>query len=502
MKPSAPFSPRPGGLFGQPPALQAQARFQQAWSLHQSGQFDQALALYEQVIQAAPKHADALHLAGVILLQKGDAQRAADLMTRALKIDRHNASMYNNRGAAYAELRSYDFALSNYTRAIEIEKDFANAYNNRGCVLIKLYRLEEAVADFDRAIALKPGYFEAHNNRGNALSELRRYDEARQSYEAAVALAPQSADAHWNLGMLCLRLGDFEPGWYHSEWRLQRWRELGWKDPYPGERWDGKQSLSGRTIMVYCEQGLGDTIQFCRYAPLLAQQGARVLLEVQPTLVPLLATLPDVTLVARGSQPPAYDLCCPLLSLPMLLHTDLHNIPEAFVPVATDAPRQQRWQSLLGPRTRARVGVAWSGNANHVDDYKRSMSLSTFVQVLCDEVEWISLHKDVRDSDRPTLGACPQIRDFASQQGDFLDAQAMCEQLDLVITVDTSLAHLAATMGKPVWVLLPHNADWRWLTDRVDSPWYPQVTLYRQDRPGDWPGLLARVRQDLQARFA
>lgn len=501
MKSPSSFAPRGPGLFGQPPAAQAQARFQQALAHHQNGQLAQALQLYEQVIALQPKHFDALHFAGVILLQSGQAQQAVSLMDRAVKIDRNHAAIHNNRGAAYAELKEYDFALSNYSRAIALDGAFANAYNNRGCALIKLNRHAEAIADFDKAIAIQAAYFEAFNNRGNALSELRRYTEARSSFEHAVELNPQSADAHWNLGMCALRLGDFEPGWLHSEWRLSRWRELGWKDEYAGTRWTGAEAIEGRTILIHSEQGLGDTIQFCRYAPMVAKLGARVILEVQPALVPLLNGLPDVTVVARGSTLPAYDLYCPLLTVPMILKTDLSNMPQPHMPAPADEERRARWATLLGERKKPRVGIAWSGNVNHVDDYKRSLSLDTFAQVLCDEVAWISLHKDVREADQAVLKRLPQIADFSQQQGDFMDAVAMCEQLDLVITIDSSLAHLAASMGKPVWLLLCHNADWRWLTAQSESPWYDSMTLYRQDAPGDWAGLLQPVKADLRARF-
>lgn len=469
---------------------------------HQHGQLAQALHLYEQVIALQPKHFDALHFAGVILLQTGHPQRAADLMGRAIKIDRNHAGVYNNRGAAYAELREYDFAISNYSKAIALDGAQANAYNNRGCALIKVNRHADAIADFDKAISLQPAYFEAFNNRGNALSELRRYDEARSSFERAVTLNPQSAEAHWNLGMCALRMGDFEPGWLHSEWRLQRWRELGWKDEYTGTRWTGTEPIAGRTMLIHSEQGLGDTIQFSRYAPMVAKLGAHVILEVQPPLVPLLEGLADVTVVARGTELPPYDLYCPLLTVPMILKTDLSHIPTPLVPAEADKTRRTRWTTLLGAHEKARVGIAWSGNASHVDDYKRSLPLATFAQVLCDEVSWISLHKDVRDTDKAALKSLPQIADFADQQDDFLDALAICEQLDLVITIDSSLAHLAATMGKPVWLLLCHNADWRWLSDRADCPWYQNVRLYRQEAPGDWAGLLQRVKADVQTRFA
>lgn len=497
MKAKQPFSLNTPGMFAQPAALQAQARFQKAWALQQGGQLLEALQLYEQVIQAQPKHFDALHLAGVISLQLGNADKAVDLMTRALKIDRDSVSALNNRGAAYMELRQYDMALLNYNKAISLAPKVPKSYNNRGNTLGKLNRLEEALEDFNKAIDLDPAYFAAYNNRATVLSDLLRYDEARTSLKRAIELNPESVDAHWNLGMLLLRLGEFEQGWLESEWRLKRPQALGLKDSYAAPMWTGAEPLAGKTVLVCSEQGLGDTIQFCRYAPLLAGMGAHVVFEVQPALMDLLQHLPSVELIAQGSEHPAYDLYCPLMSLPMLLKTNLSNMPPppGVIQVAPD--QLARWQALLGDKRKPRVGLVWSGNPSHVDDYKRSIPLQDIVQILGDDIEWISLHKDVRLSDQAVLVSHPAIRHFGSEQKVFTDAAAICELLDVVIAVDTSLAHLAATMGKPTWMLLAHSADWRWLQDRQDNPWYSSLKLYRQTKPGDWASVLQSVRADL-----
>ncbi len=489
--------------FNPPTALQAQVKFQQARVLHQRGQLDQAFQAYLQVIQLQPRNFDALHLAGVLALQMGDAQPAVDLLTRALKVDRNNAAAYNNRGTAYAQLAEYNFALLNYSKAISLSENFGEAYNNRGNVLIRVNRHNEALIDFEKAIKLNPSSFEAFNNRGNVLSEMRRYGEARASFERAIELNPQSSDAHWNLGQCCLRMGDFELGWHHSEWRLTHSRLLGWReDNYTGQRWsNSSQDIRGKTILLIAEQGLGDTLQFSRYAALVRDMGAQVIFEVQPTLAQLLKQTHGVMVVARGTALPPYDLYCPLLSLPMVFKTDLGSIPVPEKIVLNDKQQVERWAKLLGDRRKPRVGIAWAGNISHADDYKRSMSIKTFSHILCDEVDWIGLHKDIPDNDKADLAATRQIADFSDQQHDFGDLAAICEAVDLVISVDTSIAHLAAAIGKPVWLLLAHNADWRWMNDRADSAWYPGVTLYRQDFPGDWSGLLRKVNIDLQAEF-
>jgi hypothetical protein len=299
-------------------------------------------------------------------------------------------------------------------------------------------------------------------------------------------------------------MGDFELGWHHSEWRLTHSRLLGWREEnYTGQRWsNSSQDIRGKTILLIAEQGLGDTIQFSRYAALVRDMGAQVIFEVQSTLAQLLKQIPGVMVVARGTELPPYDLYCPLLSLPMVFKTNLGNIPAPENKILSDKRHVERWAKLLGDHRKPRVGIAWAGNILHADDYKRSISIKTFSHILCDEVDWISLHKDIPEHDKADLAVNRQIADFSDQQHDFDDLAAMCEAVDLVISVDTSIAHLAATMGKPVWLLLAHNADWRWLTDRADSAWYPDVTLYRQDTPGDWLGLLQKVKVDVHAEFS
>ncbi len=499
MKPPLSSSIKLTGLFAAPAAQQAQSLLQQGWALQQSGQAAQALALYEQVLKLQPKNFDALHLSGVIALQSGDLQRAVDLITKAIKVDRDKAMAYDNRGSAYVRLKQFDLALLNYNKAIELQPQDVNAYNNRGNALVKLGRLDEALADFDKALSLRPDYFEAHNNRSNTLDSLGRHEEALVSSQRAVALNPQSAAAHWNLGMCALRLGQFELGWPEYEWRLRHWRERGWRDHQHTEpAWTGAEPLSGKTVLLYSEQGLGDTLQFCRYASLVHAQGARVILEVQPPLLALLSPLPNVTLLQRGDPLPAFDTHCALMSLPQAFKTRLDSIPPPPDMIQSMPAKVAQWQAVLGPKRQFRVGIVWSGNASHIDDHRRSMSLQTFTQVLSDNIDWVSLHKEVRDTDLPTLAQHPKIAHFGEQQENFTDAAAMCELVDLVICVDTAVAHVAATLGKPVWLLLSRHADWRWLLDRTNTPWYPSMTLYRQTTTGDWASVLAQVKSDLQ----
>lgn len=480
---------------------QADALFNQALALYQRGQLGAALPLFEQVIQLNPRHSDALHLAGVLSLQAGNPQKAVELITRCIKIDRHNASAHANRGAACQALGQLDLAMLNFNKAIELNPKLDSGWNNRANLLMALDRNEEALADLDRALAIQPQSFEAHNNRGNALSRLRRYEEATASFQRAVEIAPNAAISRWNLGMNLLRTGHFASGWRHAEARLQHWRSQGWQARAATPLAEG-EALEGKTILLYREQGLGDTLQFSRFARAFHERGAQVILEVQPELADLLrSACAPARVVATGDELPPHSHSCPLLSAPWVLGTTLDDIPAPTAGIEAPASRRQAWQVRLGERLMPRVGIAWSGNPKHVDDAHRSIALSTFTSLLCEGFEWISLHKDVRDTDEPSLAARPDIRSFGSELHDFCDTAALVSHLDLVICVDSSVAHLAATLGKETWVLLPCNADWRWLVDRQDSPWYPSMTLFRQTERGNWPETLQRVQARLRDRF-
>jgi hypothetical protein len=292
-------------------------------------------------------------------------------------------------------------------------------------------------------------------------------------------------------------LGDFVQGWRQYEWRFKQEELVAPNRDFGVPRWHGTEALEGRTILLHFEQGLGDTIQFCRYAKALAQQGARVILEVQEPLKSLLAQVEGVhSIIAHGEPLPTFDLYSPLLSLPLAFGTDLSSIP---APAALRAGERHvaAWKRRLGKDTRPRVGLVWSGNSFHINDQSRSIPLADFSQILCEGAAFCSLQTEVREADRLALKARPEIRICSDQIRDFSDTAALIEAMDLVITVDTSVAHLAGSMGKPVWILLPANPDWRWMLERDDSPWYPTARLFRQPEQGDWSSVLHRVREAL-----
>ncbi|NJD25847.1 MAG: tetratricopeptide repeat protein [Betaproteobacteria bacterium] len=511
----------------------ADAHNNRGLALHELKRFDEALASYDRAIAIRPGYADACNNRGNALLEMKRPEDALASYDRAIAITPEYADAYNNRGNALKDMKRLDDALASYDRAIAIKPDFAEAYDNRGAALLELGRPEDALASHGLAIAIKPDYADAYNNqgivlqklkrlddalasyeqaiairpddagafnnRGNALKELKRFDEALASYERAFAIKPDFAEAHWNQGLCRLLIGDFAKGWEQYEWRWQREKRK--ENPRHGNRplWLGSPDLSGKTILLWSEQGLGDTLQFCRYARLVADLGATVYLEVQQSLKALLKDLDGVASVfGEGDALPEFDCQCPLLSLPLAFRTTQATISGAPY-IRVPAPRPWMAASLRGARPR--IGVAWSGNMGHSNDQNRSLPFLRFQSLLPPGLEVVCLQKDIRDADRVALAMHPEIQAVDSHLNDFTDTAALMHELDLVVAVDTSIAHLAGATGKEVWLLLPWIPDWRWLLDRTDSPWYDSVTLFRQPAIGDWDSVLAEVRQKLIGRF-
>lgn len=500
----------------------------QAMALHQQGQLQAAAALYRDILAVAPAHFDALHLLGVTALQQGETADAHDLLSQAIAIEPGNAAArmhfahaLQQQGQLEAALRAFGtaldlapgdaVALNNcasllrqmkrqaealplFERALAREPAYAEAWNNLGGTLVDLQRHEEALACFQRALLLQPAYADALYNRGNALQFLNRTGEALASYAQALRLNPDDVDARFNAGVCRLLQGDLEQGWPGYEWR---WRKAAQRALLPGfadpaQAWRGATPAAGRRLLVWSEQGFGDTIQFCRYVPLLAARGFEVSVRVQPALKTLLGELPGARRVlAEGEPLPDFDLHCPMMSLPLACATTLENIPAA-PRLQADAARAAAWARRLGAKRKKRIGLAWSGSGGHDNDAQRSIALYRFAALLNDGAEWISLQREARAADRLALED-GGLRDFAADLADFADTAALVAQLDLVVSVDTSVAHLAASMGKPVWLLLPFSPDWRWMLEHADSPWYPAMRLFRQPRRGDWDAVLADV---------
>jgi hypothetical protein len=381
-----------------------------------------------------------------------------------------------------------------------LKPDYADAHCNLGLCLQEMGQADGAIDSYTRALEINPQLATAFNNRGNLFRSRKQFREALHDYRQALALEPGSSDAHYNMGQLSLLQGDLAAGWPDYEWRERIEAARAFSRRLPQPRWSGESSLHGKRIFLYSEQGLGDTIQFCRYASLVAAHGAHVILEVQPGLGELLADLDGVAeLQVAGSAVPPADYQCALMSLPGAFKTTLETIP-CRVPYLHANPTQlQRYQEMLGPHTRPRVGLVWSGNPRHSNDRARSLTLRQMIAHLPREFDYFCLQNEIREADRETLRSSREITIRELPLKSFLDTAALIASLDLVISVDTSVAHLSGAMGQRTWILIPYLPDWRWMLDRTDSPWYPTATLYRQPVVHDWDGVMSVVGKDLGA---
>jgi hypothetical protein len=358
--------------------------------------------------------------------------------------------------------------------------------------------LDAAVVSYSEAIARNPVALDAYLNRSAALLDLRQLSSAVESFDQAIAVDPECAKAHWNKSLVLLLAGRFSEGWSGYEWRWRIGIFVGKKPRFEQPAWRGTEHIAGKTILLHAEQGLGDTLQFCRYAKLVAAMGAKVVLEVQPPLVDLLRSLDSVgEVIALGGPLPHFDIHCPLLSLPLAFNTTLETIPNETPYCHSDPERVRKWSSVLGDKTVPRVGLVWSGNKDLIDDHTRSIQLAALLPHLSPGFDYVSLQKDLREADKAVLNASGIVRHFGADLVDFADTAALCHLMDIVISVDTSVAHLSGAMGKRTWVLLSHIPDWRWLLDRVDSPWYSSVSLYRQTAAAQWGPVLEQIGSEL-----
>jgi tetratricopeptide (TPR) repeat protein len=502
----------------------------------QAGQMGEALRLITAALKINPRATDALiNLANVMHALKRDAD-ALDCLDKALAIKPGDPQALQNRGAALLTLNRPQDALANFEQILQREprngeallnhgvakaalgqhaealSDFNAALAampghptvlyNRGSALSELGRYADAVADFDRALAALPAHARAWNNRGRALQQLNRHAEAVQGFDKAINLQKNDADAQSNRALSLLTLGDFEEGFKQYEWR---WKRSGMTDTRRGYNrplWLGEFPLGRKTILLHAEQGLGDTVQFARYAPLLAGAGATVVLEVQPELKALLSQIDGVASChARGEPLPPYDVHCPLGSLPLIFKTEATNIPADIPYVQADATRVEKWRPKLRAMSGKRVALAWAGQANHANDRNRSVDLKLLAPLLAlDGISFVSIQRDLRGDDAATLTSV-NVTHVGGDLTDMADTAAVMTLVDLVIAVDTSVVHLAGAMGRPAWVMLPFAPDWRWGLTAERTAWYPQTRLFRQPALGDWPSVIAQLR-DALATFA
>ncbi|MBU3558516.1 tetratricopeptide repeat protein [Polynucleobacter sp. Nonnen-W13] len=463
--------------------------------------FDEALASYDSAIDIKPNYTVAYYNRGLALQELERFDEALVSYDQAISLESDYAEAYSDRGNTLQKLKRFDEALVSYDKAISLKPDYAQAFYNRGTSLQEIQHYDEALASYDKSISLKPDYAEAYSNRGNVLKEMGHFDGALASYYKGISIKPDSAEIHWNLSLCHLLLGNFQDGWQGYEWRWKNEKIAPFKNKrgFTEPLWLGEQPLIGKTIFLHAEQGLGDTIQFCRYVPLVAQLGAKVIVAWQAPLVNLLKNLEGVSqVITVGDTLPVFDYQCPLMSLPLAFKTELDSIPLAPQCITSDMGKVAKWEAKLGKKTKLRVGLVWSGSTIHKNDHNRSLTLSQLLPYLPPQIDYVCLQKELRVVDQALLEQHPEIQYFGDALEDFTDTAALCELVDVVISVDTSVAHLAGMLGKPTWVLLSFSPDWRWLLDRDDSPWYPSVKLYRQTEINDWDSVLKRTKADLE----
>ena len=412
-------------------------------------------------------------------------------------LDDRSAQSYNDLGLTLYSQGSYKGALEFFFEALALAPNTPIVCNNLGVCYFALDQLERSVHYYEQATTLDPLYVEAHNNLGNALVKLFQHEEALASYDQALTLDPAYVEAYWNKALALLQMGRFSEGWvlHESRWAKPSFQPIVRNFPQP--IWDGSFSVAGKTLLLHAEQGLGDTLQFVRYVDMVRALGARLVVEVQAPLVPLLEGLEGVTLVKQGDPLPPFECHCPLMSLPLAFQTTLSSIPSA-VPYLKPSPEKERfWAEKLGPTSQMRVGLVWSGDPRHQNDKQRSMALSELMAALPPGFEYVSLQSEIRESDSQAFNDNDRLVHFGSELKDFSDTAALCAQMDVVVCVDTSVAHLSGALGKPTFLMLPYNPDWRWLLERTDSPWYPTMQLYRQAQLGSWHSVLQNLSSDL-----
>ena len=508
------------------PAIDPVAEYSAAMAHYTAGRLDQAEATAKAILDLEPDHAGALHLTGIAEIARSNHRHAAELLKRSIAIAPDSARTHNNLGIALSSLGKPDEAIECFRRAVALDPNLADAHANLGRVLQDQKRFDEAVVSlreagalrpddaavigklgtvqfaqdnlgeaaesFRRALALNPNMAEAENYLGLICRAEGRPPEAIEHFRRAIAYRPDFGSAHFNLGVAQLILGDFANGWREYEWRWQTAKAPLRKLPQP--LWTG-EDLAGRTILLHHEQGLGDTIQFMRYAPMVAARGARIVLELQPALVRLAAGFQSaMEVVSAGNPLPALDFHCPLLSLPERFATDLETIPLAIPYLVPEPEAMVRWRHQLPPGAELKIGVAWAGNPTHQDDRNRSLPIERLLPLFkVPGLRWFGLQVGERAGD---IGRLPggAITDLSRHLTDLAETAAALANLDLVIAVDTSVAHLTGALGRPAWVLLPFSPDWRWMLGRDDSPWYPSLRLFRQERRGDWDAVVERVK--------
>ncbi|HVT90129.1 MAG TPA: tetratricopeptide repeat protein [Tepidisphaeraceae bacterium] len=481
----------------QPKMAEAYANL--AAALIATQRFDEAVAACRQSLAIQPNNPDTLNTLAVALKDRGRVDEAIEALNQALNLRPDFAEALTNLGNAYQNKKQLAKAIEIHHRAVAARPDMPEAHNNLGRALDDDYQYEQAIAEFRRALELRPDYSEAQCSLAGTLHRIGKFDEARHASEKAIAQWPDSPIPRFNLALMMLLQGRFEQGWalHEARWQVPELRLA--QPEYDHPRWQG-EDLRGKTLLIYAEQGYGDVIQFSRYAPLAAQRGATVILECQPELKRLMASLKGISqIITRPDAPFEYDFQCPIVSLPLGFKTTLETIPANVPYLHADHELVSRWRKQMPQQSdKIKIGLSWAGRPTHTNDRNRTIELATLAPFARVPNTWFcALQKGDALAQLKSLPEGFEVVDFSDDLTDFAETAALIENLDLVISIDTAAAHLAGALGKPVWVLLPFVPDWRWMLDRSDSPWYPTMRLFRQPRAKDWESVIRSVKDAL-----
>lgn len=482
----------------------AESHFQLGMLLIRAGKHETAMRHIQRALALNPRHAEASHAMGFCLGQLGKHDDAIAMYRQALSINPNYSEAYLNLGIAYFSKREFEQAAAAFEHGTRIDPQSADLFFNLACVqaeqgVSNSDSQGDAVASYREVLRLRPDHYKASANLGMLLQALGRFEEAKAVFEHALSMNSEAAELHWNLGLLLLTTRNFSQGWREIEWR---WK---WKDiPVPGRnlpqpRWDGSD-LNGKTILLHAEQGFGDTIQFIRYVPMVVERGGRVILSCPHALSDLLRlAYPEIELAREGDALPSFDVHCPLMSLPLLFDTQVNTIPAPIPYLKVDEALAAKWAARIKSRNaKLRVGIVWAGNSNHPNDRSRSMKFNQILPLAqVDGVQFYNLYLGLTQADRDMWNGHLELIDLTEHLQNFAETAAMISCLDLVIAVDTAVAHVAGAIAKPVWLMIAHLPDWRWMLDRDDTPWYPTMRLFRQKSPGDWADVVKRIAEAL-----
>jgi tetratricopeptide (TPR) repeat protein len=470
--------------------------------LKKINKIEDALFSYDKAISLKPDYAEAYHNRGIVLKELNKIEEALSDYDKAISLKPDYAEAYHNRGIVLKELNKIEEALSDYDKAISLKPDSEKFYCSRGVSLTELKKLENALSDYDKAISLKPDYAEAYHNRGIVLKELNKIEEALSDYDKAISLKPDYAEFYWNKSLVLLLKGDYKSGFklYEKRWDAPSVGFFNYRKNFSKPFWDGTQDLKNKTILLLSEQGLGDTIQFCRYIDLVKNLGAKVLFQVPKKLFSLLKNLKSVDqFLIEGNALPKYDYYCTLLSLPFAFRTEIKTIPFNIPYLNISQDRIIKWKNYLG-RKDFKIAINWQGGKSKVDS-GRSFPLKLFKNISnIRGIRLISLQKN--EGSEQLIDGNLEIqtlpKNFDNSGEEFLDSAAIMKSVDLVITGDTSLTHLAGALGVNTWLALKHVPDWRWLIDKQNSPWYACHRIFRQKKLDDWQQVFLDMEKEIK----